>query len=446
MITRRKSQLGEPATSPIDRNAVESLLGCVLTFPDTFDAVATIVRPDDFLNGDDRAIFSAAKSLHDAGEPVVAISIAQKLGGLLEEIGGTQRLLQLMDMGTLPQHAEYVARLVRADADRVRLMESSTVTMLEAGDRSREVGDVIVGARRRLDTIEDGARIADEPVSMATSVPAFLGSLADKTPPKSVPTGYTDLDRLTSGGFRDGELIVLAARPGMGKSAYAGNTGGKAADSGVPTLIFSLEQPRDEVLARMLSSVSRVSHERIRKHELSEMDEFALSGAGERMSHWPLWIEDTARRTMEQIAAVSRRHQRRHGLGLVIVDYLQLIAPTDSKVHREQQVATISRSLKVLARDDLKVPVIVLAQLNREMEKRDDKRPRLSDLRESGAIEQDADMVLFIDRPSEYDPKAMPSDATLYLRKNRHGERGEVPLCWKADTLTFMPIHASDSF
>jgi replicative DNA helicase len=243
---------------------------------------------------------------------------------------------------------------------------------------------------------------------------------------------------LMVGGFRGGQLIILAARPGVGKSALAGNFAMHAALSMRSSLMSILEQSERELVERLLAGHSRVDHRRIQEGNLDEQETFAVEESGEKLVNSPLYFDDVPRRSVADISAIARRHKRKHGLDLLVIDYLQLLQPDDPRQVREQQVSGMTRGLKFLAKE-MNVPVICLAQLNRGVENREDKTPRLSDLRESGAIEQDADVVMFIDRPHEYDKAANPADAFLHVAKNRGGSKGKVDLVWRATNLLFLP-------
>jgi replicative DNA helicase len=248
-------------------------------------------------------------------------------------------------------------------------------------------------------------------------------------------SGLFGLDDLTSG-FQPSELIVLAARPSMGKTALACNFALNACKSGQGVLIFSLEQSKLELAERLLCIHAKITGHKLRKGELDEFDQSTLYDAAEELRTFPISIDDRAGQTMSQIAAIARREKRRSNVGLVVVDYLQLVEAEDRNLPREQQISSITRRLKFLSKD-LNIPVMALAQLNRGVEQREDKRPRLSDLRESGAIEQDADIVMFLHRPEAYDPNDRPGEADLIIAKNRHGPIGTVELVWLREMLRF---------
>jgi replicative DNA helicase len=250
-----------------------------------------------------------------------------------------------------------------------------------------------------------------------------------------ITTGFRDLDEQTTG-FQATELIILAARPSMGKTALVCNIAEAVArKSGKGVLLFSLEQSNLELAERFLAITAKINGHDLRAGNLSEDQHMQLVKASDDLARLPLFIDDKPGRTMTQVAALARRLHRRSALGIIIIDYLQLIEPEDKNAPREQ-IAGISRRLKFLAKE-LRVPVVALAQLNRGVELREDKRPRLADLRESGAIEQDADMVMFLHRPDAYDPEDRPGEAEIIVAKHRSGPTGIIRLTWRKEFMRF---------
>ncbi len=419
-----------------DESAEDALIGSMLVDPGYFDDVAGIVEASDFYSRSLATIFGAVADLHSAGEPIDAVIVSRRLEeiGQLSEIGGPARILKLMEAMPNGAHAAHYARIVRGDADRRRAMDALRDGFNALQDRSVDVSEATGSVRTQLDAVDDRA-LGDGPVAVGHAIIEMFDALnADDEP--AMATGWPDLDALLSGGLRPGQLVILAARPSVGKTALAANLALLLTERGRPALFVSLEQPRVELVERMASTVSGIPHSKIRERQLNETDTAELTDAGNKLANWPLHIDDSPRRTVTRIAAIARRLRRRDGLQTLIVDYLQLLSPEDGKAHREQQVATMSRQLKLLAKE-LSIPVVALAQLNRSIENRDSKEPRLSDLRESGAIEQDADIVMFLDRPADYRRDADPTEATLAVAKNRSGKRGKVRLNWHGDTMTF---------
>lgn len=364
-----------------------------------------------------------------------------------------QTALQLQERGVTSADATLIHRESAGrinSADLVTLMDTTS----EAGDIGEHVRWIIAAAQRRglAYAYRDGLRLIREdrtPDEIAAAVTSqtdavfdagsdgpehiadVLLRMQDRAEQQAEPglmTGVWQLDHLLSG-LRPGHLVVLAARPGHGKTALAASIALRAAQAGDAALFVSLEMSSDELAVRMLSLASGLDHSRIRDGRLDEMDQERLAEAQNELANAPLRILDRTPLRISDIAAATRLAVRRDKLRLLIIDYIQLIEPADRKVIREQQVAEMSRSLKTLAKS-CGIPVLCLAQLNRAIEGREDKRPRLSDLRESGAIEQDADVVAFLHRAGIADPDADQTAATLFVAKNRHGRTGDCQLQW----------------
>lgn len=433
----------EPEHNPITAAEPEmALVGCLLLDGDECDSVAQIVNRDDFHDSRCRLFFAAILKLRDAGKATDALSVCEQLraDGKLEEAGDYQAADQLMACVPHQYHAEHYARLVRDRADRRAIQYAARDAGLMAADLSKTPGEIVGAVDTRLHAILE-RELAGQSTDIGSIFLDVFDSIMDGHRGGAL-TGFYDLDDKITG-LQPGNLIVLAARPGMGKTAFAANVGMNFARRQEPVLFFSLEQSKLELAERLLSSEACIDGNKIRGGELDEHDRDKCMQAASRLGELPFHIDATATQTVSQIAARARLTKRRHGLALVIVDYLQLITPDNRRDPREQQVATISRTLKIMAKD-LEVPVIVLAQLNRECEKRPDKRPVLSDLRESGSLEQDADHVWMLYRPHYYGlvrPQGGdyygPSEAFVLIQKNRGGETGQAPLHWDATTTTF---------
>jgi replicative DNA helicase len=343
-------------------------------------------------------------------------------------------------MGAVPHaaHAEYYARIVRDKWLQRSLIEACTDSLKEAYHGHEDVEDILARAERRVFGIceqqENISRMAIDDILDATFQRIFE-RMDQEGSVTGLHTGFYGLDDYTSG-FQPSELIILAARPSMGKTALVCNFAMAVAKAGKGILLFSLEQSKLELAERLLCIHAKIEGHKLRKGELNEFDQHTLMEAANEMRTFPIFIDDVAGRTMSQIAAIARRLKRRSQLDIVVIDYLQLIESEDRNMPREQQISSITRRLKFLAKD-LSIPVIALAQLNRGVEQREDKRPRLSDLRESGAIEQDADIVMFLHRPEAYDPEDRPGEADLIVAKNRHGPIGTVEMVWRREMLQF---------
>lgn len=438
-----KSSAGEwlGKIPPQDLVAEKSVLGSVLFSSEAFDEVIPLLQSSCFYADAHRRIFQCVHRMYEQGiRAIDAVTLAHELKkqGDFEEVGGAAYLNEIMSAVPHAAHAAYYARIVRDKWLQRSLIEACTESLKEAYHGNDEVEDILAQAERRIFGIveqqENNERISIDDILDATFQRIFErmdqeGSLS------GLPTGLYGLDEYTSG-FQPTELIVLAARPSMGKTALVCNFAMTVARAGHGILLFSLEQSKLELAERLLCIHAKISGHKLRKGDLDEFEQHTLMEAANEMRTFPIFIDDVAGRTMSQIAAISRRLKRRSQLDIVVIDYLQLIESEDRNMPREQQISSITRRLKFLAKD-LNIPVIALAQLNRGVEQREDKRPRLSDLRESGAIEQDADIVMFLHRPEAYDPEDRPGEADLLVAKNRHGPIGVVELVWRREMLCF---------
>lgn len=436
---------------PQNLDAERDVLGSLLLLPDVCDEIALILKAEDFYSPAHGAIYAAMLSLHEQGKRLDATLLVDKLrdNEHLEELGGKAYIAELVHAVPTAANAEYYARIVRDKATLRSLIHGVTEVLRDAYDASREPRELVSSAEQRIFAIHDHRwggdvhNIHDVMLETFERIDARLQGDG-----MGIPTGFTDFDALT-GGLHEGELLILAARPSMGKTALALNIAENVAvDAGTCTLVVSLEMSRLELAQRMLCSSGRINGNKFRNGYLSAADKQVLVEASARLSQAPLFIDDAPGRTVTEIAAAARRLKRRHNLGLIVIDYLQLIEPDNSSDPRQEQVAKMARRLKNVARE-INVPVLCLAQLNRQAEMSRDNRPRMSHLRESGAIEQDADMVMFVHREEYYfsreqlqnenDPatQAIRGKAEIIIAKQRNGPVGEVPLRWFQDFTRF---------
>jgi replicative DNA helicase len=440
---------------PQDIDAEMSVLGAVLIAEPALSTLQVEVRlrPEDFYLPKHASIFRAMLTLADRSQPVDALTVAAELDrqSELEQVGGTPYIHSLPSSVPSAGHVTQYGQIVRDRAQLRRLLS----TLRTAQDRIFHSPD---SARELFDQTEaEIYKVAhEETTSELTRLDDILHDEVDKLEALSekgvaltgTPSGFKDLDDLT-GGFQPGNLLILAARPAMGKSALALNiaqnaTLGKGTEGRgpVPVALFSLEMSRVEIAHRMLGAEAKISGDALRKGQVKS-DWRRVLLASEKLSKAPLWIDDSSDLGIHELRAKVRRlKSRQPDLGLVIVDYLQLMRPEDSRENRVLQIGNISRGLKLLAME-LKMPVIALSQLSRRLEERTDKRPMLSDLRESGSIEQDADVVMFIYRSSVYerdeDDGDLPVDeAELIIGKHRNGPIGTINLIWQAQFAKFM--------
>ncbi|MEO6808338.1 MAG: replicative DNA helicase [Isosphaeraceae bacterium] len=442
----------EDRMPPQNLEAEQGVLGSVLLDPTAMHDVAAILAPEHFYRDAYGLIYRAILDQYDAGRPLDTTSLADALErqGTLERVGGHDALFEILGATPHAANAVYFAQIIRSKAT---LRELAATCLSLASDTYRHdhtAEQLLERAEReiyRLAELESQGET--RPVGQFVDVAMErLGNRRDGEV-AGVGSGLRDLDELTDG-FHPGQLIVIAARPSMGKSALALNICEAATiAAGVAALFVSLEMSGVELAERLLVAESRVDGHRVKTGRgLSHANLDALHvAAGGIKARARLWIDDTPIRTVGQIAANARRHKARNGVSLVVVDYIQLIDPGSDarKSNRQEQVAAMSRRLKTLAKE-LSVPVIALSQLNRQSEQREDRRPRLADLRESGAIEQDADMVLLLHRPEFYDPNDQPGMAELIVAKNRNGGTGTVKLAFRKSLMRFenCATHAGD--
>ncbi len=434
---------------PQSVEAERAVLGSVLLNPSLLDDVVLIVRPDDFYADANRRIFSQLVAMQDGGGRIDRILLVERLkqAGDLEVVGGIPYLGEITESVAVPAHAEYYARIVRDKSTLRSLINASTEILRDAYDPTLESREMLGRAEEKIFAVHD-QRSSDQVIPMRdVLMDAFvqIDHRLAQGGATGVPTGFTDLDNLT-GGMHGSELVILAARPSMGKTALATNIADHAAvEAGTVTLFVSLEMARLELAQRMLCARGRIHGNKFRSGYLSSEDRDKLMETSSKLSQAPLFIDDTPSRTITEIAACARRLKRKQNLGLIIIDYLQLIEPDNSRDPRQEQVAKIARRLKGLARE-LKVPLLCLAQLNRQPEATTDNLPRLSHLRESGAIEQDADVVMFVHREEYYrtreelqDPQKqdLVGKAELIVAKQRNGPTGHVDLHWSQDFTRF---------
>lgn len=434
---------------PQNLEAERGVLGSVLLMNEVLDEVVEVLAADHFYTDGHRKIFSAIRRLYDNGTQAIdPLTLAEELDrhSQLDDIGGASYLEQVLESVPHAAHARYYAGIVREKWVQRQLIFACNEILSECYDGSNDPDDVLSAAEQRIFRILD-----DQGEPRKIEIKDILLDAFDRINERmendevisGIPTGFPDLDQRLNG-LQPSELVVLAARPSMGKTALVCNLAeGVAMETGQGVLLFSLEQSNLELAERLLCIRSQVNSHRLRSGTLDDDERKLLVHASAELSEAPLFLDDQPGRTIAQITAVARRLQRRNGVRVVIIDYLQLIEPEDKSSPREQQIALITRRLKALAKE-LSVPVIALAQLNRGVEHREDKRPRLSDLRESGAIEQDADVVMFLHRPEHYNPEDRPGEADVIIAKNRNGPTDSVTLTWIKESMRFTNFSSLD--
>ena len=418
---------------PQNIEAEQGVLGSVLLDNDVLHDVVSMITVEDFYRDSHQIIYRTIRDLYDLGKAIDAITLVDELSrrDQYQAIGGHETLSQILNSVPHAANAKYYAGIVREKSVSRLLIESATEIIREGYSNNFTSEELLEAAERRIFQIADGQTKGDT-VELREVVTLAMDRIAARTESKhpitGVATGFFDLDKITCG-LQPEQLIILAARPSMGKTALALNICDHVAvNLKLPVLYVSLEMGQVELAERLLCARSRVDGHKLRTGQNLGTREMALLGKGfDELRTSPLFIDDTPARNMLQITANARRLKLRHGLGMVVLDYIQLVDSEEARDSRQEQIAKISRRLKTLARE-LKVPVIALSQLNRAVENREDRRPRMADLRESGAIEQDADFVLLLHRPEYYDANDQPGIAELIVAKNRNGATESVKL------------------
>ena len=420
-------------------NSIEaeiSVLGALLLSSDAANIALEKLHADDFYRPSHQAIFEAVSTLFNANEPIDAVTVTEALrrSEMLERVGGVGYLTELIDQVPTTSNIEHYAGIVDEHALRRRLMRVGGDVVTIATHMAEPIQEVLDQAEQAVFQVAE-RRVGDG----LAPIDPLLGPAIEQAEERNrqgsevtgLQTGFRDLDRRLAG-LHPTNLLIVAARPAMGKTALALNIAQKVAVQGEPVAVFSLEMSREEVVTRMLCAEGRIDSQRLRTGRLTESDFTKLSNAASVLYKRPIYVDDSPGLTVTEIRAKCRRMRRRPGLSLVIVDYLQLMSSAQGE-NRQQEIATISRSLKNLARE-LNVPIIAISQLNRSLETREDKRPRLADLRESGSLEQDADVVMFIYRHEYYHPEAVETKGTaeVQIAKHRQGATGRIEM-------TFLP-------
>jgi replicative DNA helicase len=420
-------------TPPNDIEAEQCVLGSMLLSPDAIAAVIPDLDADDFYRPAHQKMFTAITEMYAAGDPVDPVTFHAWLAGsgLTSQVGGGAYVHTLIANVPTAVNATYYAQIVRDRAVMRRLVAAGTrVTQMGYGsERSGDVDDLLARAQKELDTVA-GRRAGEDYVKLEDVLDATMDEIDAISQSGGravgVPSGLADLDYLTSG-FHPQQLIVIAGRPGLGKSTLGMDVLREACvHKKLPGAIFSLEMSRSEIVMRLLSAEGRVPLANLRTGRMEDRDWDRLARTMGSIADAPLFIDDSPNLSMTEIRAKARRLKQQHDIRIIVVDYLQLMSAGTKVENRQQEVASMSRALKLLAKD-LDIPVIAISQLNRGPEQRHDKRPQLSDLRESGAIEQDADVVILVHRDDYYEkecPRAYIAD--LLVAKHRNGPTRDI--------------------
>ncbi len=434
---------------PQNLEAEESLLGGILIDPEAMNKMADMVSAEDFYKGANATIYDIMLGLYEKNDPIdiVTVASAAKDKGVIDRIGGVTYLNRLVDNMPSAANIAAYAKLVREKALLRNLMNAAT-EIIEQGYESEAVDNYIDNAERMIFQVsEKKFRASFLPVKSVVmdSVKTIERLYEKKQSITGVATGFADLDRLTSG-LQPTDLIVVAGRPSMGKTALAMNIAQYVAtmkEGAAPVGIFSMEMSKEQLVTRLLSSEAEIEHTKLRTGTLSSAEWPKLAYAAGKLSEALIFIDDSPAMTVLDLRARARRLKKEHGLELLVIDYLQLMRGVKSSIERrEQEISEISRFLKALAKE-LHIPVVAISQLNRMLEQREDKRPKLSDLRESGAIEQDADVIMFIYRDEVYnkDKENNKGIAEIIIGKQRNGPTGTVELQFESRFATFRNLY-----
>ena len=432
--------------------AEQSVLGGILIENEAINRVTEILDADDFYRDAHHKIFNALINLSERDEPADLITLTNELRKIdqLDSIGGASYLASLIDSVPTSANIEYYAKIVKEKAILRKLIQTSTEIITQSYEDRGDVEGFLDEAERAIFEISE-KRVRPSFYPIREIVKASFATIEKlfqkKEAVTGVPSGFRELDRMTAG-FQPSDLIIIAGRPSMGKTAFCLDVAEYAAiDNKIPVAIFSLEMSKEQLVIRMLCSQAHVEGTRLRTGYLNESDWPKLTIAAGNLSEAPIYIDDTAALSALELRAKARRLKADRGLGMVIVDYLQLMKGRARVESRQQEISEISRSLKALAKE-LNIPVIAVSQLSRKTEERTGNRPQLSDLRESGAIEQDADLILFIYRDEIYnrsEDNPNRGKAEVIIGKQRNGPIGKIDLAFLDKFTTFKDLYKGEA-
>ncbi|MGZ4030850.1 MAG: replicative DNA helicase [Tumebacillaceae bacterium] len=431
---------------PQNIEAEQAVLGAILIEADALTTVTELLVPFDFYRKTHQMIYEAMLKVAESGEPVDLVTVTAELqdAGQIEEIGGVAYLANLANSVPTAANVDHYSALVREKSVMRRLINTATKIATTGYEGGVDVAEMIDDAEKRILEITQAGAISKgfTPIKdvLLNTFERIEFLFSNKGGVTGIPSGYPDLDKMTSG-FQRSDLIILAARPAVGKTAFALNVAQNiAVRAGETVAIFSLEMGKEQLVQRMLCAEANIDAGKMRTGFLEEDDWPKLTMAVGTLSEAPIFIDDTPGITVHDIRAKCRRLKAEHGIGLILIDYLQLIQGRGKGDNRQQEVSEISRTLKLIARE-LNVPVIALSQLSRSVEQRQDKRPMMSDLRESGSIEQDADIVSFLYRDDYYNPESERKNIIeVIIAKQRSGPTGTVELVFLKNFNKFVSL------
>ena len=436
-------------TPPQDVAAEQSVLGAMMMSKDAIANVVEVVKGRDFYRPAHELIYDAILDLYGKGDPADPITVAAELTrrGEIGKVGGHIYLHELLSSVSIAANAGYYALIVREKAVLRRLVEASIRIAQMGYEGTGEVADIVDQAQQTIYNVTDAKASEDYKPLSALIEPTWneLEAIASRGGRLAgVPTGFAELDELTNG-LHPGQMIIVAARPAIGKSTLALDFARSAAiKNNLTTAVFSLEMSASEIMTRLLSAEAGLKLHSLRTGKLTDDDWERLSKVTSRIENAPLYIDDSPNLTMMEIRAKARRMKQRYDLKLVVIDYLQLMSSGKKVESRQVEVSEFSRQIKLLAKE-LEIPVIAISQLNRASEQRTDKRPLLSDLRESGSLEQDADMVILLHREDAYNRDDRPGEADLIVAKHRNGETRTVTTAFQGHYSRFVDLAGGGS-
>lgn len=432
------------ALDPYSQDAEEAVLGAILANPNIFMSIASFLKADDFFLERNRVIWEAYSRLSERGNPIDYLTLKHELIGLnkLEEIGGEAYLTYLANSVPTSVHAEVYGRIVERAAIRRKLIKTSEYIRVLALDEKLSLEAVLSEAESKLFSVSESTQIRREFVPLSDAISHYYDRmehlLQNRGGALGLPSGFRDLDSLL-GGFQRSDLIVFAGRPGMGKTSFMLSVALNAARLGARIGIFTMEMGVEQLVQRLIAMETGINMQKLRLAQLTPQETKRFTEAVARINHFPIFIDDTPALTPIQIRTKARRLMHEFGLDMIMLDYMQLMTSgRHNDNNRVQEISYISRSLKELARE-LNVPLFSAAQLSRAVENRTDKRPVLSDLRESGSIEQDSDIVMFLYRDAVYNEATeFPNQADIIVAKHRNGPTGVISLYFERSITKFM--------
>ena len=429
---------------PNDIEAEQAVIGSMLTDKDAVISAIEVLKEEDFYREDNKTIYEAIINLYNRSEPIDIITLKSELTsmGMFDKIGGLEYIVGLPDKVPTTANVEKYISIVKEKSELRRLIKAANEIIEEGYDPTENIDDIMNSAEKKIFNImqdkdqKSYSPIKDVLIDTFTELEQLYNQKQHVT---GVPTGFIDLDYRTAG-LHNSDLILIAARPAMGKSAFALNIATNAAlRANVPVILFSLEMSKEQMVNRILCSEALVDSNKVRTGKIDDDDWIKLADTMGDLSEAPIYIDDTPGISINEIRAKCRKLKLEKNIGLVVIDYLQLVQGSSKRASasREQEISEISRSLKILAKE-INVPVIALSQLSRAPEQRPDHRPMLSDLRESGAIEQDADIVMFLYRDEYYhEDSEDKGQAEVIIAKHRSGSTGTVKLAWLGNYTKF---------